>query len=162
MKTYLPVLLGCLACSASFAEYKELEDLRQASRHVLNNYAQRLANEDAKFEGIVKFGKTIQAIEDEAKVDIAKLTYQSKDYWRAVLETTPRDSSILFSHAHLYAARGETAWANVYFLLGSLTSGKSHREELNKYKNPDQYNPKLEHNRKQQFITIQIHKTIKT
>ena len=46
---------------------------------------------------------------------------------------TPRDSSIIFAHAHLHAAHGETAWSSIYFLLGSLTSGKIRREELNKY-----------------------------
>lgn len=132
-KMHWLILLTCLICSISFAEYKELENIKQSSRQVLNDYAQRLAAEDTKFEGIVKFGQTIQAIEDEAKVDVTKITYQSKDYWRAVMEMTPKDSSILFAHAHLHAARGETAWANVYFLLGSLTSGKSRREELNKH-----------------------------
>ena len=133
-KIHWLILLNCIFCSVSFAEYKELEDIKQSSRQVLNDYAQRLATDDAKYEGIVKFGQTIQAIEDEAKVDVAKLTYQSKYYWRAVMEMTPRDSSIIFAHAHLHASLGETVWANVYFLLGSLTSGKSHREELNKYK----------------------------
>ena len=89
--------------------------------------------EDPKFEGVVKFGRALKAAEDETKVDVVKLTYQSKDYWRAVLEMTPKDSSILFAHAHLHAARGEIDWTDPYLLLGSLTAGKSHRAELETY-----------------------------
>ena len=135
MKTYFMILLGCVACSVSFAEYKELETLKQSSHQTLMGYSQRLAAIDPKFEGAVKFGESLQSISEETKVDIAKLTYQGEQYWRAVLEMTPKDSSILFAHAHLHAARGETACADMYFLLGSLTAGKSHRAELDKYKN---------------------------
>ena len=135
LKMRLPVLLGCLICSLSLAEYKELKAFKQSSHQVLREYTERLAVMDPKFEGIVKFGEALQAINDETKVDVAKLTYQSKNYWRALLEMTPTDSSILFAHAHLHAARGETAYADAYFLLGSLTVGKSHRAEFDKYKN---------------------------
>lgn len=135
MKMYWVILLMCLVGSVSFDEYKELETLKQSSHKALREYAQRLAAEDSKFEGVVKFGQELQAVKDETKVDVAKLTDQNKHYWRAVLEMTPKDSSILFAHAHLHAARGETACADTYFLLGSLTAGKSHRAELDKYKN---------------------------
>jgi tetratricopeptide (TPR) repeat protein len=134
MNKYFSILLVYVACSVSIAEYKELEVLRQSSRQVLNEYAERLAAIDPKFEGAVKFGQALQAINDETKIDLPKLTYKNENYWRAVLEMTPKDSSILFSHAHLHASRGETAYADAYFLLGSLTAGKSHRTELNKYK----------------------------
>lgn len=134
MKMRWVILLLCLFCALSFAKYKELEGLKQSSHQILMEYSQRLAAEDSKFEGVVKFGQELQAVKDETKVDVAKLTYQSKHYWRAVLEMTPKDSSILFAHAHLHAARGETAYADVYFLLGSLTAGKSHRTEFDKYK----------------------------
>jgi tetratricopeptide (TPR) repeat protein len=133
-KTYLSVLFGCLICSVSFAEYKELEGLRQSSHLALKGYAERLASIEPEFEGAVRFGQSLQAIKGETKVDLSKLTYKNEDYWRAVLEMTPKDSSILFAHAHLHAARGETAYADTYFLLGSLISGKSHRAELDKYK----------------------------
>lgn len=119
------MLLGCMVCSVSFAEYKELETLKQSHRQVLKEYAERLASIDSKFEGAVKFGQALRPINDETNIDLSKLTYQSENYWRAVLEMTPKDSSILFAHAQLHAARGETAYADVYFLLGSLTVGKS-------------------------------------
>ena len=134
MKMYWVISLVCLVSSVSIAQYKELEALRQSSHQVLREYAQRLAAEDTKFEGVVKFGKALQAIKDEKKADIAKLTFQSKNYLRAVLEMNPKDSSILFAHAHLHAARGETDIADAYFLLGSLTVEKSRRAEFEKYK----------------------------
>jgi len=135
MKMHWLIMLLCLFCSVSFAEYKELEALKQSSHQVLRGYSKHLVAIDPKFEGAVELGESLQANSDESKVDIAKLTYQSKNYWRAVLEMTPKDSSILFAHAHLYAARGETAYADAYFMLGSLTAGKSHRTEFDKYKN---------------------------
>ena len=134
MKMNWVILLLCLFCSVSFAEYKELEALKQTSHQSLSEYTKQLTVEDPKFEGAVKFGESLQSISEETNVDIAKLTYQSENYWHAVLEMTPKDSSILFAHAHLHAARGETAYADAYFLLGSLTVGKSHRTELEKYK----------------------------
>jgi hypothetical protein len=73
-KMHWLILVTCLICTISFAEYKELEDIKQSSCQVLSNYAQHLAAEDAKFEGIVKFGQTIQAIDDYEKVDVAQLT----------------------------------------------------------------------------------------
>ena len=96
MKMHWVILLLYLFCSVSFAEYKELEALKQSSHQALMGHAQRLAAVDPKFEGAVKFGQTLQAINDETKVDVAKFTYKSKHYWRAVLEMTPQDSSILF------------------------------------------------------------------
>lgn len=134
MKMHLVTLSACMVCAVSFAEYKELETLKQSSHQALKNYAQRLAAEDAKFEGVVKFGQALRAIKVETKIDVPKLTYQSRQYWRAVLEMTPKDSSVLFAHAQLHAARGEIAYADAYFLLGSLTVGKSHLAELNRYK----------------------------
>jgi len=124
----------CLFCSISQAEYEELEALKESSQEAVAEYAQRLAAEDPKFEGIIKFGEALKAIDKKSKVDITKLTYQNKDYWRAVLEMTPKDSSILFAHAHLHASYGETAYADVYFLLGSLTDAKSRQAEFDKYK----------------------------
>jgi tetratricopeptide (TPR) repeat protein len=134
MKIHIIILFICLFCSISHAEYKELEALKESSLEAVAGYAKRLAVEDPKFQGIVKFAEAVKPIDGETKVDIAKLTYKNKDYWRAVLEMTPKDSSILFTHAHLHASCGQTSYADVYFLLGSLTDAKSHQEEFNKYK----------------------------
>lgn len=134
MKKYLFVVFICLFCAISQAKYKELEALKESSREAVAQYARSLAAEDEKFEGIIKFAEALKAINKGSKVDITKLTYQSKDYWRAVLEMTPKDSSILFAHAHLHVSNGETAYADMYFLLGSLTDAKSHKAEFDKYK----------------------------
>ena len=134
MKLCWVISIVCLICSVSFADYQELAALKQSSHQALGGYARRLAGVDAKFEGTVKFGEQLKAVKDETKVDMPKLIYQSKHYWRAVLEMTPQDSSILFAHAHLHGARGETSLADAYFLLGSLTAAKSHRAEMDMYK----------------------------
>jgi hypothetical protein len=71
--------------------------LKESSRKALAEYAGKFAADDAKFEGLVGFGQAMKAVEDPAKADVAKLTYQSKAYWRAVLEMTPQDSSVLLA-----------------------------------------------------------------
>lgn len=129
----LAILMGGLVCSVGRGEYKELETLKQASREALKLYADRLAAVDPKFEGVVKFGQALKAIEDLATVDVAKLTYQSKHYWRAQMEMVPKDPAIVLAHAYLHAARGEVSYAQVYFLLAGLTLEKSRRGELQAY-----------------------------
>ena len=133
MKKYAVPCIVCIVCSMGRAEYPELTALKESSRKVLTAYAERFAGDDAKFEGLVALGKALKAVEDPAKADVAKLTYQSKAYWRAVLEMTPQDSSVLLAQAHLHAARGERDCADAYFLLASVTMDKSRSEELAAY-----------------------------
>ena len=120
--------------SPASGEYRELAELKQSSAKVLKAYAQQFAGEDRQFEGIIQFGRSLGAVTDPTKIDVAKLTYQSKNDWRAVLEMTPSDPSILLVHGHLHAARGETDYADAYFLLASVTLDKSRRAELDAYK----------------------------
>lgn len=127
------LFLVCIACSAGLAEYPELTALKESSRKVLAGYAEKFAADDAKFEGLVKLGEALKTVKDPVKADVAKLTYQSKAYWRAVLEMTPQDSSVLLAQAHLHAARGERDYADAYFLLASVTMDKGRREELATY-----------------------------
>jgi tetratricopeptide (TPR) repeat protein len=133
MRIFLALLVVCITCPAGFAEYPELTAMKESSRKALTEYAGKFAADDAKFEGLIKFGEALKTVADPAKADVAKLTYQSKAYWRAVLETTPQDSSILLAQAHLHAARGERNYADAYFLLASVTMDKSRREELAAY-----------------------------
>jgi len=133
MRTYLVLFVVCITCPAGWAEYPELAALKESSRKALAGYAGKFAGDEAKFEGLVKFGEALKAVEDPAKADVAKLTYKSKAYWRAVLELTPQDSSVLLAHAHLHAARGERDYADAHFLLASVTMDKSRREELQTY-----------------------------
>lgn len=127
------VVLGSLACSVASAEYEELTVLRVSSGQMLGQYAGRLAAVDPKFEGVVRFGESLKTVRDAALVDVSKLTYKSKHYWRALLEMVPSDPSILFAHAHLHAARGEVDYADAYFMLGTLTVIKKPRAELKEY-----------------------------
>jgi hypothetical protein len=52
LKTNLSIAFILLFCSVSLAEYKELEALKKSSRQVVAVYAQRLAAEDPRFEGM--------------------------------------------------------------------------------------------------------------
>jgi tetratricopeptide (TPR) repeat protein len=129
------LVLSGLVCPACWGAYPELEALQQSSREMLKRYTQQFASEDANREGTIKFGQTLMKVEEPARIELANLTYQNYDYWRAVVEARPEDSSILFAHGHLCAARGETGWADIYFLLGSLTDrNQTHRSELDAYR----------------------------
>jgi tetratricopeptide (TPR) repeat protein len=127
------LLWACLLGSVASAEYEELVVLKVSSGQMLGQYAGRLAAVDPKFQGVVRFGETLQTVNDPMGVDVAALTYRSKHYWRALLEMRPADPAILFAHAHLHAARGEVDYADVYFMLGSLVVDKRPRADLNKY-----------------------------
>lgn len=134
MKTYLPIILMLfLLSSLSYADYDELEELKKSSRRVVGVYGERLASLDPKFEGVVNYGRALKAINDPNKTDIAAITYKSKDYWRATMEMAASDPSVLFAHAYLHSAKGELAWADTYFLIGSLTMDKSRYSEYELY-----------------------------
>lgn len=141
MKRCVLVLIICFTSSLAFAEYKDLTALKQYSLGAVKTYGAHLTKVDTKFEGVIDFGKSLKRIGQKKKFDISKRTYRSKYYWRAVLEMDPRDPSILFAHGYLHALRGETAYADMYFLLGSVTMDESHRAELSGY---DQLREKLE------------------
>jgi len=130
MRVSLGILLTLLFPVLVHAECEELVELRKSSQAALRGYAERLINVDPKFEGVVGFGRTLRSIRDPATVNVGQITVANKDYWRAVLEMVPADPSILFAHAHLHAARGETAYAEIYFLLGGLTMNAGFRRVL--------------------------------
>ena len=134
MKERIGILVWVLlSVSVASAEYEELVVLKVSSGQMLGQYAGRLAAVDPKFEGVVQFGAALQTIGDPLAVDVGALTYRNKHYWRALLEMVANDPAILFAHAHLHAARGETDYADVYFVLGSLIVDKRPRGDLNKY-----------------------------
>ena len=133
MKIRLVLILLVLTPALAHAEYTELIALRNASYRAVQEYSERFCNVDPKFEGIVHFGETLKSAKDAIEVNVDQLTVTNKDYWRAVLEMVPTDPSILFAHAHLHVTRGETAYAETYFLLGSLTMQTEFGAELTKY-----------------------------
>ncbi len=133
IKIYLSIILLGLFCSLCSGEYAELVELQKSSLEVITVYGEKLASLDPKFEGVVSFGKALKAIDDPNQVNIPELTCKSKDYWRAMMEMAASDPSVLFAHAYLHAAEGELAWADVYFLIGSLTMDKSRSSEYELY-----------------------------
>lgn len=134
MKTFATLILTALLPALAQAEYKELTSLKEASHRAIKGYGKRLSGVNPKFEGVVNFGKALQQITDTSKIKVDELTSENKNYWRAVLEMVSTDPSILFAHAHLHIARGETAHAETYLLLGSLTMDDGFREELTAYR----------------------------
>jgi tetratricopeptide (TPR) repeat protein len=133
IRIYLSIALLCLFSSLCRGEYAELVELQKSSLEVITVYGEKLASLDPKFEGIVNFGKALKAIDDPEDINIPELTYKSRDYWRATMEMSAEDPSVLFAHAYLYAAKGELAWADAYFLIGSLTMDKSRSSEYELY-----------------------------
>lgn len=133
MKLWPAMFVVWVTGAVGLAQYPELTAMKESSRKALAKYAGKFAGDDAKFEGLVAFGNALKAVKDPAAADVAKLTWQSKAYWRAVLETTPQDSSVLLAQAHLHAARGERDYADTCFLLASVTMDKSRRQELATY-----------------------------
>lgn len=133
MKLIIQLLLVLLLSTVANAEYAELTALKKFSHDELTGYAKRLSNADPRFEGVVNFGKALISVKGKAKINVDQLTVTNKDYWRAVLEMAPSDPSVLFAHAYLYAVHGELAYAEIYFLLGSLTMDVSFQPELAKY-----------------------------
>ncbi len=133
MKIFFTILLVIFLSVLVCAEYKELSELKKFSHRAINGYAKRLSNVNPKFEGVVNFGKSLKLIKIDKKINVNKFTVESKDYWRAVLEMARTDPSVLFAHAYIYASRGETAYAEAYFLLGSLTMDDDFQDELNGY-----------------------------
>ncbi len=133
MKKHLALMLILFMPHSAYAEYEELTALKKSSHLALLGYAKRLSSVDPKFEGVVNFGKALGAIEDVDTLNIDGITLENKNYWRAVLEMTPTDPSILFAHAHLHIVKGELSRAETYLLLGSLTMDDGFREEVATY-----------------------------
>lgn len=134
MRRLVIMLVVLVMCPTTHAEYAELKSLKRFGLEALSRDARWLTSQDAKFEGIVAFGKALAEIEDASAVDLPKLTFKSKDYWRAVVELMPENSAILLAHAHLHVARGEPDYADAYFLLATVSRDEKVPAELNRYR----------------------------
>jgi tetratricopeptide (TPR) repeat protein len=116
--------LGLAACPCSAGEeYPELGELKKWARDVLALQANQFRQVDPRFDGVVEFGRRLQAAKIDETTDVASLTYTSRAYWRAALEVVPADQSILLAHANLLVARGEVAQAETYYMLASRMKG---------------------------------------
>jgi tetratricopeptide (TPR) repeat protein len=130
----MAVMAACLvAPCCALAEYPELTALKQLGVQSLEVYAKRLSAVDGKFEGVIQFGKRLGNLPKPEEINIAEITYQSKDYWRAVLEMDPSDPSVLFAHAYLHLAKGEIAYADTYFVLGGINMDSRFKAEAAAY-----------------------------
>jgi tetratricopeptide (TPR) repeat protein len=134
MKTRAYLLILIILAPFVYAEYSELRDIKKESKKAIKKYSIGLSNVDPKFEGVVNFAISLQTIENPEDVNIAEITVQSQDYWRAVMEMAPSDPSILFAHAHLYAAQGQIERAKTYLILGNISMGDELKSEFNKFK----------------------------
>ncbi len=126
---YLGAMVALLLAPAALAEYPELTALKRSSVRALEEAAKRMAAVDKKFEGVIGFGKSLSSLPEPGKINIAQLTYQNKDYWRATMELVRYDPSVLFAHGHLHAANGEIERATTYFILGSIIRHESFESE---------------------------------
>lgn len=130
MKKYLALLLVLILSHTAHAEYESLTQLKDKSRQDLRSYAEQFCNVDPKYEGIVRFGEALRSIEDVGAIDIDRITIHNKDYWRAVMEMTPSNPSVLFAHAHLHIAKGEVARGETYLLLGGINMDAQFMDRL--------------------------------
>lgn len=130
-------LLLCVFSTSAFAEYPELETIEKYSRGKVFEYINQFIGKNKNLEGVINYALKLQYVfdtNDAPEQKIAKLTYENINYWRAALEKTPRDSSILYTSAYLYAAYGEVGYSDIYFLLGSINVDEKTKEELNNFK----------------------------
>lgn len=127
----------CVAAQGEGGKYPELEAVEKYSHDKVFEYINRYIREDKNLEGVIDYALKLQFVfdgNDAPEKKIARLTYENENYWRAALEKTPRDSSILYTSAYLYAAYGEVAYSDIYFLLGSINVDEKTREELDNFK----------------------------
>jgi hypothetical protein len=129
----LLISLGGFLSSASAGEYPELESLKRYSREALNRTGLRLSSVDPKFLGVRVFGKAISSASPKDMSQIEDLTLRSQDYWRAMMEMSTDDPSVLFAHGYMLASIGEAELAINYMLLGSIEIGGAFRPEIQEW-----------------------------
>lgn len=120
----------------AFSQSQELESLKKFSRQKIREYVDKLID-DKSLIGAVNMALILQEIPDSnvfSKNDIYKVTIENGSYWRAAIEKTPKDSSLLYAHAYLYSYFGQVAYADIYFLLGSINVDETLKKELDSFK----------------------------
>ncbi len=137
-------LLVCVFSGSVFAQIlnqsgsgqiPELDAIKKFSRDRIKEYTETLiTNKD--LIGAVTFAKGLQDLSDSNNItrkDISKLTDENVYYWRAAIEKTPRNSSVLFATAYLYAANGDISYADIYFIIGAVNADTRTRKELDNF-----------------------------
>lgn len=135
MRKTVILLLVCIFNGSVFAQIREMDAIKKFSRDRLKEYTESLI-EDKNLIGAVNFALALQDVLDSNNVtqkDIIKLTNENVDCWRAAIELTPRNSSVLFAIAYLYASIGEISYADVYFIIGAINTDQRTRKELDAF-----------------------------
>lgn len=130
-------LIACLFGTLQFVQCQEMEAMKKLSRDRLHGYIDKLID-NKSLTGCVSLALALQNVYDPnnniSEKDIPKLTYENGNYWRAAMEKTPRDSSVLYANAYLCASFGDVAYSDIYFLLGSMNVDEATMKELISFK----------------------------
>ncbi len=136
MRKFVFFSVLCLFSTNVFAEYEELQSIEKLSRERLSEYVDKL-KDNKSLTGSVNLALALQGAFDSnsfSEKDIPKITWENVNYWRAAMEKTPRDSSVLYANAYLDATFGEIAYSDICFLLGSINVDEAIKKELNSFK----------------------------
>ncbi|MBN1972775.1 MAG: hypothetical protein JW787_04000 [Sedimentisphaerales bacterium] len=152
MRKIVFVLIVCMFSISGFAQYEELESVKKFSRDRLEEYKEKIIDNKGLI-GSVNFALILQNVlipsleqsADDSNAaagktinitlkDIPMMTYKNGNYWRALMEQTPRDSSVLYAHAYMHAAFGDIPYSDIYFLLGSINVDENTRKELDGFR----------------------------
>ena len=136
MRKVVFLLVLFIFCGNAFSQNAELESIKKLSRQRIKEYVDKLID-DKGLIGCVNMALALQEVPDSnafSKEDIQKLTNANGSYWRAAIEKTPRDSSLLYAHAYLCSYFGQIAYSDIYFLLGSINVDETIKKELDSFK----------------------------
>lgn len=136
MRKVVFLLVLFLFSSNAFSQSEELASIKKLSKQRLLEYVDELIS-NKSLTGSVNLALALQEVYVSNTLtvkDIPKLTYENGSYWRAAMEKTPRDSSVLYANAYLCAYYGQIAYSDVYFLLGSINVDDTIKKELDSFK----------------------------
>ncbi|MBN2591149.1 MAG: hypothetical protein JXA96_14880 [Sedimentisphaerales bacterium] len=136
MRKVVFLLMLFILSNNAFSQSQELESLKKLSRQRIKEYVDKLID-DKSLIGSVNLALELQEVFEPNKYtenDIPKITNENGSYWRAAMEKTPRDSSVLYAHAYLCAYYGQIAYSDIYFLLGSINVDETLKKELDSFK----------------------------
>ncbi|MEJ2649843.1 MAG: tetratricopeptide repeat protein [Sedimentisphaerales bacterium] len=100
----------CVAAQGEGGKYPELEAVEKYSHDKVFEYINRYIREDKILEGVIDYALKLQFVFDG------------------------NDAPEKYTSAYLYAAYGEVAYSDIYFLLGSINVDEKTREELDNFK----------------------------
>ncbi len=123
--------------TTAFGQTPELQAIEKHSHDMIFNYVNQFMVEDKNLLGVLQYALALQDVFDTNEAPeqkIAKLTCENGNYWLAAMELTPRDSSVIYTSAYLYAAFGEIGYTDAYLLVGSMNVNEKTMKELDDFK----------------------------